>query len=119
MRAGRTLAKVGLFVAAIAFTGLFFINYCDFLYQCGCTFLWAGAAMECNIHNPHPPHCPWCVNTTAAGGALAFTVFAQAAVAFWPGPLNRMRALGVFVVSPAAAGAAGIAIGLATGYWTA
>ncbi|MEW5979409.1 MAG: hypothetical protein AB1898_26740 [Acidobacteriota bacterium] len=33
---------------------------CDWLFDCGCTWLWSGAGDHCNIHHPAPPHCPWC-----------------------------------------------------------
>ena len=30
---------------------------CNLFFHCGCA--WTGPA-HCNIHNPSPPHCPWC-----------------------------------------------------------
>jgi hypothetical protein len=48
--------------------GLVFIHpLCRLLFDCGCTWWWAGAAAHCNIHHPAPPHCPWC-----AGGQMGF-----------------------------------------------
>ncbi len=118
MKTARKWAKFGLFAAAVAFSAVFFINYCDLVYQCGCTFLWAGAEMDCNIHNAHPPHCPWCANSVAGGAAFAVTIAAQAAAAWWPGPLNWLRVAGAFVASPLVALASGAVIGWVTGYWT-
>lgn len=112
------LLKLGLFAAAAAFTGVFFINWCDLAYQCGCTFLWAGAADHCNIHNSNPPHCPWCANTSAGGMAFGFTLLVQALVVWRPGPVTTGRALAALAASPVAAGAAGMVIGLAAGYWS-
>lgn len=114
----RWLLKLGLFSVAAAFTYLFFINWCDWVYGCGCTFLWAGAADHCNIHQPNPPHCPWCVRTDLSGIAFFVTLAAQAAVAGWPGALGWVRVVGSFVASPLAAGAAGLVIGWSVGYWS-
>ena len=112
------LIKLGVLAAAAAFTGVFFINWCDMVFQCGCTYSWAGAADHCNIHHASPPHCPWCANQTAAGASLGFTLLAQAAVVWWPGRFGVLRAAAAFVASPLAAGAAGVVVGLATGYWS-
>jgi len=38
----------------------FLTNLCHLIFNCGCTWAWAGAASRCNVHNPSPPHCPWC-----------------------------------------------------------
>jgi len=46
-------------LVAMTFTSVFFINYCDLMFQCGCTFLWAGADAHCNIHHG-PKRCPFC-----------------------------------------------------------
>jgi hypothetical protein len=113
-----SLFKLGLFVAAVAFTGVFFINWCDLIYQCGCTFLWAGGAEHCNIHNPEPPHCPWCANHAAGGTAFLLTIAAQAVVVWQPGPVTTARAAAALAASPVAAGIAGAAIGLAASYWS-
>lgn len=114
----RWLPKLGLFAAAAGFTYLFFINWCDWVYDCGCTFLWAGAAAHCNIHQPGPPDCPWCVRPELAGIAFFAALGSQAAIAFWPGALGWLRVLGSFVVSPLAAGAVGLVTGWAVGYWS-
>lgn len=33
---------------------------CGQLFQCGCTWNWAGGWDRCNVHDPHQPHCPFC-----------------------------------------------------------
>ena len=48
---------------------------CDLLFRCGCTWVWAGAAAHCNIHNPLPPHCPVCTDMFV-GGLFAIGLFA-------------------------------------------
>ena len=44
--------KDRLFPFAISFavTCLFFINVCDWMFDCGCHSLWAGADAMCNVH---------------------------------------------------------------------
>ena len=43
---------------------------CGFLFDCGCTWPWAGLESYCNIHQPDAAHqCPWCVSFFA--GALS------------------------------------------------
>lgn len=118
MNRTRLLLKLGVFLAAAAFTGVFFINWCDLVFQCGCTFSWAGGAAHCNIHNAGPPHCPWCVNAPAAGASLAFTLLVQGAVVWRPGPMGWLRALAAFAASPSASILAGAVVGVATGYWS-
>ncbi len=44
---------------AVVITCVLFINFCNLVFRCGCTWLWAGAADHCNIHTG-PKHCPWC-----------------------------------------------------------
>ena len=39
---------------------------CGVLFNCGCTWPWAGLESHCNIHMPQVEHqCPWCVSTLA------------------------------------------------------
>ncbi len=112
-----TLYKLLLLAAAATFTGVFFINWCHLVYDCGCTFMWAGAADHCNIQTAGPPDCPWCARADLAGIAFFATIGAQAAVSLWPGGVGWKRILAAFVASPAVAGATGLVIGLQTGYW--
>ena len=111
------LLKFGLFAAAAGFTGVFFINWCHLVYDCGCTFLWAGGAAYCNIQQAGPPDCPWCARSDLAAVSFFGTLGVQAAIALWPGPLGWKRAAATFAASPLTAAATGIVIGWATGYW--
>ena len=43
-----------------AFDYIWHNQYCNLIFQCGCTWPWAGGSSNCNIHNPNGPHCPWC-----------------------------------------------------------
>jgi hypothetical protein len=37
-------------------------QYCALIFQCGCTWPWAGGSSHCNIHNTvGGPKCPWCM----------------------------------------------------------
>ncbi len=112
-------AKIAVFAAASAVAYVFFIDWCDFIFDCGCRPLWAGAAEHCNINNANPPHCPWCVEGGRYGGAaFGAIVIAQAAPAFWRGPLTLPRILLVFLAFPFAGAVAGWLTGLYAGYWT-
>lgn len=111
-------AKAALFACAAATAYVFFIDWCDFIFRCGCESLWAAAAAHCNVHEASPPHCPWCVEQGRYGGAaFAAAVIAQAGTAFRRGPLTPARALLVFLAFPAASALAGAAAALWTGYW--
>ena len=112
-------AKIAVFAAASGVAYVFFIDWCDFIFDCGCRSLWAGAAEHCNIKNASPPHCPWCIERGRYGSAaFGAVVVAQAGPAFWPDPLTRSRILLVFLAFPAAGALAGLLTGLYTGYWT-
>lgn len=112
------LSKALLFAGGAGFTGVFFINWCHMIYQCGCTFLWAGAEAQCNIHQAGPPDCPWCARMDLAGLAFFSVLGAQAVVSFWPGKLRWLRVAGTFAASPLSAAVTGWLIGLYVGYWS-
>lgn len=112
------LAKTLLFSGAAGFSGVFFINWCHMVYQCGCTFIWAGYADHCNIHNPAPPHCPWCAHADLATIAFVSVIATQALVSFWPGPLKLPRVAAAFGASPMTAAFTGWLIGIYVGYWS-
>ena len=114
----RLAVKMLILAAGVAFTAAFSINWCDMIYQCGCTFYWAGAAAQCNIHQAGVQHCPWCENPTYGGVAFGFTLAVQALVAFWPGQAYLRALLFTLLASPLAAAAAGVAIGIHAGYWS-
>ena len=112
------MARFACLTLALGVTYVFFIQYCDLLFDCGCRALWAGRAAHCNIHNPSPPHCPWCVD----GGILgqwthAGIVVAQAALALWPGRFGKLRAASVFLAFPVVGGLGGLIAAMTTDYW--
>ncbi|MGH9887326.1 MAG: hypothetical protein ACREBE_17490 [bacterium] len=60
---------------------------CDLVFDCGCTWGFAGAAAHCNIHAPQPPHCPACHASwpAAALGLALLGVWAGVLRAVVPG----------------------------------
>ncbi len=103
---------------ALGVTSVFFIQYCHLIFECGCQALWAGGSATCNIHAPAPPHCPWCLSEGSYGYLSMWGIFAaQAGITLWPGTFGKWRVLALFLAFPLVGGVAGLAAGLATGYW--
>lgn len=103
------------FLPAAAITGVFFINLCGTIFQCGCRSLWAGAAQHCNIHDPATRNCPWCEIGTAGGATIVGTILAaQAAVAFRPAGWFWLTR---FLLATAAFPVVGTILGFATGFF--
>ena len=48
---------------------------CDLVFDCGCTWVFAGADAACDVHQAGPPDCPPCSNL-AIGAASALGLFA-------------------------------------------
>jgi len=113
------LRKAGIALFAVAVTCVLFINYCDLMYNCGCTWLWAGAADHCNIHNPQGRHCPWCtIGLTGSLLVWLFMVIPQVAIAFWPASWSMGKRLLLAVLAfPVAGLIPGVTLGLWHGYW--
>ena len=112
-------SRVLVFLAAAAVTCLFFINLCNALFDCGCTYLWAGAAAHCNIHDPGGRHCPWCAAGNAGFAGVFLTIIgAQALISFGPWSWNWAVRLTLALLSFPLMGAvlAGI-MGHIQGYW--
>jgi hypothetical protein len=111
--------RISPFLISFAVTSLFFINLCDWIFQCGCRSLWAGADIACNIHAAHGHHCPWCSHGHW-GHALIMTMICapQLAVAMltkWSWPMRTIVALGMF---PAIGLLVALGFGWADSYWT-
>jgi hypothetical protein len=115
---GSWLARISPFLVSFAVTCTFFINFCSWIFQCGCRSLWAGSAMACNIHAAHGRHCPWCSHGyTGYAVVMALMTAPQLAVTFygrWNWPVRTMAAVAMFPIS-------GLAIawvfGLMDAYW--
>ncbi|MCC6389193.1 MAG: hypothetical protein IT167_01225 [Bryobacterales bacterium] len=110
--------KILIAIAAAAVSFALFINYCGLVYQCGCTWLWAGAADHCNIHTAGR-HCPWCaLSQTGQNLVLLSIIIPQLVVCFWPAAWSwPKRVLLTFVAFPIAGLVPAITLGLWTGYW--
>ena len=119
MPAPRTLfPRLAVFAAAATAASLFFIDFCNLVFQCGCRSLWAGAADHCNIHMAGAPHCPWCSSAVLGDTAFAAILVAQAVVAFWPGSWSwMMRLLAAIAAFPIVGAVAAVISGWMSGYW--
>lgn len=49
-----------ILLISLGITAVFLLPFCDLMYKCGCTYLWAGGVDLCNVYVPGVPHCPWC-----------------------------------------------------------
>lgn len=105
--------------SAAAVTAVFFINFCDLVFRCGCRSLWNGADVACNIHHAAGPHCPWCAIGTAGGVAVfAFIAASHAFVVFsLPRILPVPRIALTFAAFPLTGGVLALILGLVQGYW--
>ena len=107
------------FLLALAVTGIFFVDWCAVVFQCGCRSLWSGIATYCNIHATAGPHCPWCEHPLA-GDAVAF---AAAVVAQWVAvyrtstPSFVKRFVLALVAFPLASGLVALAQRFVWNYW--
>jgi hypothetical protein len=100
--------KAFAFAVVLAISGLFFIDVCALVFGCGCRSLWAGAAIACNVHNPAPPHCPWCAHLPAGAVAFLAPALVQGFLLMGPGragvAVRFMLALAAFPVIAAVVG---------------
>ncbi len=114
------VARALILGAGVTVVSVGFLDLCDLIYDCGCRASWAGAADACNIHDPQPPHCPWCATGWVGAWVPYLTiVVAQAAAALWPGRLGLgYRALLVGLAFPVLGGLNGLIFGWVMGYWS-
>lgn len=69
----RTRYQAGFFVVLVAL--IIITPFCGWLFDCGCTWPWAGLESHCNIHNPDVQHqCPWCASTFAGVVSVGLAV---------------------------------------------
>jgi hypothetical protein len=117
-RAAGTLTRISPFLISFAVTCAFFINFCSWIFQCGCRSLWAGADMACNIHAMHGRHCPWCSHGHAGEAMIMLGLCAPqlAVVMFtrWSWMARTLAAIGMF---PAAGSAIALIFGWIDSYW--
>src|SRR5574339_334175 len=48
-------------LASFILFSIFLLPMCGLIFKCGCSYLWSGRDLQCNIHDPAPPNCPWCI----------------------------------------------------------
>ena len=48
-------------LALFILLSVFLLPLCGLIFQCGCSYLWSGRDLHCNIHDPATPNCPWCI----------------------------------------------------------
>ena len=111
------LIRAGILVTALAVSSIFFIDFCNLVFQCGCRSLWAGAAAYCNIHNPGSRHCPWCVMDTRP--AMAAIYIPQVLISLWPASWSWTKRITLALLAfPVGGGIAAGIYGWIAGYWS-
>lgn len=112
------LTQVAPFLISFAVTCAFFINFCNWIFRCGCRSLWAGADIACNIHASHGHHCPWCSTGYAGETIVMFAMCApQFAVAMFTRSNFAVRTLAALAMFPVAGSVMALIFGLIYSYW--
>jgi hypothetical protein len=112
------MRRVSPFLISFAVTCAFFINFCAWIFQCGCRSLWAGSDMACNIHAAHGHHCPWCshglVGYAIVMAGMCAPQFAVAMFTRWSWTTRTMAALAMI---PAAGAVTALIFAWKDSYW--
>ena len=107
------------FAISFAVTCLFFIKVCDWIFDCGCRSLWAGADAMCNVHLAGVHHCPICSRGIPGYAAVMMAVTApQLAASLWLSWSPLVRTMICLLLFPAAMLAVGGALGVYDSYWS-
>ena len=109
-----------ILLACSVVTGLFMVNLCDLVFDCGCRSLWAGAADHCNIHDATAAHCPWCSVGFSGYMAVYFAIAApQALLSLYPRRRSwSSRLFTALLTFPVAGALIGLIMGWQMGYWS-
>jgi hypothetical protein len=112
-------ARLAGFGIACAATCILFLNFCNWVFRCGCASLWSGAADHCNIHMNGVHHCPFCAHGTPAYSVvLALILIPQFCFNWWLVRLNWFARLTVSLLAFPSVGLAIAAVmGWLDGYW--
>ena len=108
------------FALAVIPTAAFSINFCAWIFGCGCRSWWAGASTNCNIHMQGAKHCPWCIYD-GQGFRVAFVLIlvAQAAITFLPGRLDlKYRFALALAAFPLIGAVVAVIYGWVSHYWS-
>ncbi len=106
-----------IWIACATLTWTLFLNLCDLIFQCGCRSLWDGAAMHCNIHQPHGRHCPLCLQPPWFFNGLVVLIAAVQGAILFTGPLSARRSLAALAAFPVLGSVVAGALGWVSGYW--
>lgn len=114
---------MGRWVAALicfAVTSVLFINFCNLVFDCGCTWLWAGADAKCNIHQAHGKHCPWCSHGMIGYGVIFSAVLLPQILVTWKLPRGGwlIRTAAGLATFPVSGIAVALVVGWMDGYWS-
>ena len=114
-----TRQRWAVLAIGLVVTGVFFVNLCDLVFDCGCASIWNGGAANCNIHDTVGPHCPWCGHPFTAGATAFLGVLAaQAWLALAPLPLGLgARLAATLLAFPVVGFVLGWLQGTWYGYW--
>jgi hypothetical protein len=114
------LQKGLVLLLAVIPPAAFSINFCAWIFGCGCRSWWAGAAASCNIHMQGAKHCPWCIYD-GQGFLVAFVLIlaTQAVITFLPGRLGwRYRLVLALAAFPLIGAAVAAIYGWISNYWS-
>jgi hypothetical protein len=122
MTARDAMSRGAKFCAAALVTSVFFINFinfCNWIYRCGCRSLWAGADTHCNVHRAGVRGCPFCAHGTSGYAfVLALILIPQFIVSWWPRQMGWLaRLILTLLVFPAMGLIAAVVLGWADAYW--
>jgi len=108
-----------VFMFAAGITTVFWLDFCGWVYACGCRSLWAGGAVNCNIHIPNMRHCPWCSSgVTGYRIALMCVIVPQLVIALCSAGWHiAVRFAVTFAAFPLVGGMVAGIYGLLYGYW--
>jgi len=77
----RLIAAITIFIA----TSIALTPYCGWLFDCGCTWPWAGLDADCNNHKPGTLHkCPWCGNYVKGIISSTLAIGSATLIAYMP-----------------------------------
>jgi hypothetical protein len=63
-------------VLALAAMAAAYMPVCGLVFGCGCRIFFLGGSDHCNMHAPHPPHCPLCTGNPLYGLAFGLVLWA-------------------------------------------
>ena|SRR5581483_212500 len=111
------LLRYSPFAISFCVTSVFFINFCNLIYRCGCRSLWAGADIACNIHVEHGHHCPWCSHGNAGYAIEMGLICVPQLLVSMTGWSWKVRTLAALAMFPVAGLGVALMFGWIDSYW--